>query len=345
MKAIRYHGYGSHDVLALEEVPDPVPGPGEVVVDLCAAGINHLDIWVREGVYGDRLKLPHIPGSDGAGVVTGIGPGVTDVAVGEEVVISPGLSCGTCEMCLKGEDNFCPSYVILGAGPDGTYAERVAVPRQNLLPKPAGLSFAEAASLPLVLVTAWHMLHTLAGVRQGETVLVLGGTSGVGSAAIQVARLAGATVIATASTAKLDRLRSLGPDHVIDHATEDIRRKVGEITERRGVDVVFEHVGKATWDASLKSLRPGGRLVTCGSTSGYDAVTDLRYLYQRQLRIMGDYMGTKGELLEAWRLVAAGHLRPFVDRTFPLDQAGDAHAYVEGRRAAGKVVLTIGPEH
>lgn len=342
MQAIRYHEYGEPDVLRLEEAPDPTPGPGEVVVDLRAAGLNHLDVWNRKGIHGKRVSMPHIPGADGAGVVSAVGAGVTAVKAGDEVAISPGLSCGHCEMCLSGRDNFCPDYVILGTIPDGTYAEKVAVPIENLLPKPPHLSFVEAASLPLVLVTAWHMLHTLAKVEPGETVLVIGGTSGVGSMAIQIAKYHGAKVIATASTPKLGALTDLGPDAIIDHAKEDIRSRTKELTDKKGVDVVFEHVGQAVWDACVKSLGPGGRLVTCGATSGPEAVTDLRYVFQRQLHIMGDYMGSKGELSHAWGLVAEGRLKPVVGRTFALGEAAEAQAYMDGRKSTGKIVLTIG---
>ncbi len=341
MKAVRYHQYGDRSVLRYEDAPQPEPGAGQVVVELAAAGVNHLDVWVREGVYGSRVPMPHIGGSDGAGVVAKVGPGVRRAKEGDQVAISPGLSCGICRECLSGRDHLCREYVILGAGPDGTYAQAVAVPEANLLPMPAQLTAVEAAALPLVLVTAWHMLVGLARIRPGETVLVLAGTSGVGSVAIQVAKLFGAQVIATAQSAKLERLRALGADQVIDHAQEDIAQRVRQLTAKEGVDVVFEHVGEATWEASLKSLRPGGRLVTCGSTTGYRAITDLRYVYSRQLSIFGDYMGAKGELLDAWQRVLSGAIRPVIDRTFPLADAALAHQHLEERRAVGKVVLEI----
>jgi len=341
MKAIRYHAYGDRSVLSFEDAPAPQAGPGQVVVQLAAAGINHLDVWVREGVYGARVTMPHIGGSDGAGVVAKVGPGVRRVKEGDQVAISPGLSCGVCRECLSGRDNLCPQYVIIGAGPDGTYAQQVAVPEANLLVLPARLNALQAAALPLVLVTAWHMLVGLAKIRPGETVLVLGGTSGVGSMAVQVAKLFGAQVIATAQSAKLDQARTIGADLVIDHSQEDIAQRVRELTQKRGVDIVFEHVGEATWEASLKSLRPGGRLVTCGSTTGHQAMTDLRYLYSRQLSIFGDYMGSKGELQEAWRWVEDGRILPVIDRTFPLAEAQAAHQHLEERRAVGKVVLEI----
>ncbi|MHB1842506.1 MAG: zinc-binding dehydrogenase [Sulfobacillus sp.] len=341
MKAIRYHAYGDRSVLSFEDAPAPEAGPGQVVVQLAAAGVNHLDVWVREGVYGARVPMPHIGGSDGAGVVAKVGPGVRRVKEGDQVAISPGLSCGVCRECLSGRDNLCPQYVIIGAGPDGTYAQQVAVPEANLLVLPARLSAVQAAALPLVLVTAWHMLVGLAKIRPGETVLVLGGTSGVGSMAVQVAKLFGAQVIATAQSAKLDQARTIGADLVIDHSQEDIAQRVRELTQKRGVDIVFEHIGEATWEASLKSLRPGGRLVTCGSTTGHQAMTDLRYLYSRQLSIFGDYMGSKGELQEAWRWVEDGRIQPVIDRTFPLAEAQAAHQHLEERRAVGKVVLAI----
>lgn len=342
MKAVRIHEYGGIDKLHVEEAPDPVAGPGEVLIGLHAAALNHLDMWVRMGTYGDRIKLPHILGSDGAGEVLSVGAGVTDLKPGDGVAISPGLSCGRCEACLSGKDNICRDYVILGVVPEGTYAEKVVVPRANILRKPENISYAEAASLPLVLVTAWHMLVGLAEMELGETVLVLGGSSGVGSVAIQIAKLYQANVIATASTPKLEMVKKLGADHVIDHSKEDVLARVRELTGKKGVDIVFEHIGEATWDTSIKSLRPGGRLVTCGGTSGTSVVTDLRYVYSRNLKIFGDYMGTKGELLKAWRLVEEGKIRAVVDRVFSLEEAAQAHGHVEARHSAGKVVLKIG---
>ncbi|HET7263570.1 MAG TPA: zinc-binding dehydrogenase [bacterium] len=340
MRAVRFHQHGGPEVLTYEEAPDPVPGPHQVLVRVRACALNHLDIHVRRGIPGMKLPLPHTLGSDVAGEVAAVGPGVTSCKAGDAVVVNPGLSCGHCEACLSGDDNLCREYAILGEHLPGGYADLVAVPEANVLPKPARLSFREAAAVPLVFLTAWDMLVAGARVRPSETVLVWGAGSGVGSAAIQIAKEFDARVIAIAGADwKLERARALGADETINHATQQVGDEVRRLTGRRGVDVVFEHVGQATWETSLKALARGGRLVTCGSTSGFTAQTDLRYVFARKLLIRGTFMGGKGTMYEILRLVEAGRLRPVVHDARPLEDARRAHEAMERSEHFGKLVL------
>lgn len=342
MKAIVFHQHGGPEVLKFTEVPDPVIRANEVLVRVKACALNHLDLWVRQGLPGVSIPLPHIPGSDIAGEVAQTGAEVTTVRVGQKVVLVPGVSCGKCVACVSGLDNRCRQFTNLGYMIDGGCAEFVRCPEVNCLPYPENLSFEEAAAVPLVFQTAWHMLVARAELQPGEDVLILGAGSGVGSAAIQIAKFFGARVIATAgSDEKLTKARALGADQVINHKTQKIREEVRRITGKRGVDVVFEHVGTATWDDSLASLAASGRLVTCGATTGYDAKVDLRFLFSRQLSLLGSYMGTKAELHTVMKLVAASRLRPVVDRVFPLAEAAAAHAYLEAGSQFGKVVLRV----
>jgi NADPH:quinone reductase-like Zn-dependent oxidoreductase len=342
MKAIIFNAHGGPEVLKFTDVPDPTIRPNEVLVRVKACALNHLDVWVRRGLPGVPIPLPHIPGSDVSGEIAQIGADVTTVRAGQKVVLAPGVTCGKCPACVAGQDNHCREFTNLGYLIDGGYAEFVRAPEVNCLPYPENLSFEEAASIPLVFQTAWHMLLARAELQPGEDVLVLGAGSGVGSAAIQIAKFFGARVIATAgSDEKLQKAKQLGADHLINHKTQKIRDEVRRITNKRGVDVVFEHVGTATWDASLASLAAGGRLVTCGATTGYDAKVDLRFLFTRQLSLLGSYMGTKSELHSLMRLVASGRFKPIVDRVFPLAEAAAAHTYLESSSQFGKVVLRI----
>ena len=342
MKAIVFHQHGGPEVLHYEDAPQPVIGANEVLVHVKACALNHLDIWVRIGIPGVPFPLPHIPGSDIAGEIAQIGADVTTVRVGQKVVVAPGVSCGKCSACLAGQDNRCRQFTNLGYMIDGGCAEFVRCPEVNCLAFPENLSFEEAASIPLVFQTAWHMLVARAELQPGEDVLVLGAGSGVGSAAIQISKFFGARVIATAGNeAKLEKAKQLGADHVINHKSQKIRDEVRRITGKRGVDVVFEHVGTATWDDSMASLTASGRLVTCGATTGYDAKIDLRFLFSRQLSLLGSYMGTKSELQTVMKLVAAGRLKPVIDRVFPLAEAAAAHMYLESGQQFGKVVLRI----
>ncbi|MGB2645833.1 MAG: zinc-binding dehydrogenase [Candidatus Acidiferrum sp.] len=342
MKAIVFHEHGGPEVLKYEDAPQPTLGANDVLVRVKACALNHLDLWVRGGLPGVPIPLPHIPGSDVAGEVAEIGTDVTAVKVGQKVVLAPGVTCGKCPACLSGHDNRCREFTNLGYIIDGGCAEFVGCPEINCLPYPENLTFEEAASIPLVFQTAWHMLVSRAELQPAEDVLILGAGSGVGSAGIQVAKFFGARVIATAgSDEKLAKARELGADHTINHKTQKIRDEVRRITNKRGVDVVFEHVGTATWDESVASLAPAGRLVTCGATAGYDAKIDLRFLFTRQLSLLGSYMGAKSELQTVMKLVAAGRFKPIVDRVFPLAQAAAAHAYLEAGSQFGKVVLKV----
>lgn len=338
MKAVRFHAHGGPDVLRYEDAPDPEPRPGEVIVRVRACALNHLDLWNRRGVV--RLPLPHISGADVAGEV--VASSDKDVPAGQRVMLQPGLSCGRCEPCLGGRDNMCARYDVLGSQSDGGFAELVRVPIQNVVALPDAIGFVEAAAFPLTFLTAWHMLVTKAAIRPGEDVLVLAAGSGVGQAAIQIASLHGARVFATAGTDdKLARAREIGAYEVVNHHTQDLAAEIRRFTNNRGVDVVIEHVGEATWDRSLKCLGRGGRLVTCGATTGFKAGIDLRFMFSRQYALMGSYMGTKAELLRAAQFFFAGALGPIVDRTFSLADAAAAQAHVEQGQQFGKVVLEV----
>jgi len=340
MKAVVFHEHGGIDKLRYEDRPEPVVRDNEVLVRVKACALNHLDIWARIGLPGIQIPLPHISGNDICGEVVSTGRLVTRARSGDAVIVSPGLSCGVCEYCLSGRDNMCRSYKIIGYLTDGGYAELVSVPEVNIIPKPEWLKPEEAAAVPLVFMTAWHMLVTRAAVSPGEYALILGAGSGVGSAAIQIAKLLGAHVIATAgSQEKLRLARGLGADDVINHNEQDITAEARRITEKRGVDVVFEHVGSATWEKSVKALAVGGRLVTCGATTGYMGQTDIRYVYSRQLSILGSYMASKAELLKVIELVRQRRLKPVVDRIYSLAEAARAQERMEKREHFGKIVL------
>lgn len=338
MKAIRMHEFGAPDVLRYEDVPDPVLRKDQVLVRVKACAMNHLDLWVRRGLPG--IKLPHIPGSDIAGEIVEVGEYVTSFRTGQRVIVAPMHFCNHCAQCLAGLQNMCREFTVLGNGVDGGDCELVAVPEANVIPIPDTLEFNAAASIPLVFLTAFHMLTGRASLRAGDTVLVLGANSGVGIAAIQLAKFFGATVIATAGNeAKAMKARELGADHVIDHYKQKISTEVRRITDKAGVDVVIEHVGPATWEESVKSLKQGGTLVTCGATTGPEGKIDLRFLFSRQLSLLGSYMGTMGELNRVLPFVFSGKLKPVIDRVFPLSEAKAAHEYMERSEMFGKIVL------
>jgi NADPH:quinone reductase-like Zn-dependent oxidoreductase len=343
MKAIVFDQHGGPEVLRYTDVPEPIVRATDVLVRVRACALNHLDLWVRRGIPGMKILLPHIPGSDIAGEIAAVGAATARVKVGDKVILAPGISCGQCAQCLAGADNFCRQYTMIGEMVNGGCAEFVSVPEVNAIPKPERLSFEEAAAVPLVFLTAWHMLIARAKLQPGETILILGAGSGVGTAAIQIAKLVGARVIATASSGeKLAHATKLGADVVIDHAMQDIAAEVKRVTNRRGVEVVFEHVGLATWEKSLASLAPGGRLVTCGATTGYDAKIDLRYLFSKQYSILGSKMGSKADLYAALEAMNQGKLNPVIDKVMPLEKCAEAHARLEGREQFGKIVLKVG---
>jgi len=342
MRAVIFEQHGGPEVLKFTEVSKPTIKANEVLVEVRACALNHLDVWVRNGLPGIKIPLPHILGDDVAGVVREVGELVIGVNAGDEVMIQPGVSCGHCAECLAGRDNMCDDYDIIGYRRDGGYAEFVAVPGINVIPKPKNLNWFEAAALPLVTLTAWHMLVARANVQPGEDVLVHAAGSGVGSLGIQIAKLRGARVITTASSEeKLAKARELGADVTIDYTQTDWPREVRRLTNGHGVDVVFEHTGAATWPGSILSLKKGGRLVTCGATSGFDAKTDLRHVFYRHLTILGSMMGSKADLLAAMKFIESGQIRAVVDRTLPLAEARKAHELIEVRAQFGKVVLDI----
>jgi NADPH:quinone reductase-like Zn-dependent oxidoreductase len=342
MKAVVMAQHGVPEVLRYMDVPDPVIAPNEVLVRVRACALNHLDLWVRKGLPGIKFSFPHIPGSDIAGEVAEVGSLVTKVRVGERVVLAPGLSCGQCQACAAGADNRCRKYTLFGYLAEGGCAEYVKSPAANVLSIPGQLKFEEAAAIPVVFLTAWHMLVTRAAVQPGEDVLVLAAGSGVGTAAIQIAKLAGARVIATAgSDAKLAKARELGADETINHSTQDIAEEARRLTGKRGVDVVIEHVGEATWEKSLLSLAQNGRLVTCGATTGYNGKFDLRFLFARNLSLLGSFMGSRSELFPVLKLVGEGKLHPVIDRVLPLAECARAHKLLEDREQFGKIVLKV----
>ncbi|MFQ5604637.1 MAG: zinc-binding dehydrogenase [bacterium] len=339
MKAMVIHEHGGAENLSFENHPVPQIAADEVLVEVKAAALNHLDLWIRQGLPTLKLKMPHILGSDAAGVIAEVGETVKNVKPGDNVLLAPAWGCGACQPCLDGNDNYCRDYKILGESTPGVYAEYVKAPAENAFQIPTGLTFEEAAAIPLVYLTAWHMLVEQVKIQPGEVILILAAGSGVGSAAIQIAKLFGAQVIATASTeAKLQKARELGADEIINYSQLDFLDEVKRLTNKAGVDVVFEHVGKSTWQKSIQSLKKGGRLVTCGATTGFDPVTDLRYVFFKELKIFGNFMGRKAGLLKALSFFPE-KLKPVIDTTFPLKDAAKAHERLMKREQFGKVIL------
>lgn len=338
MKAVRIHQFGGPEVLTYEDVPDPKPRKDQVLVRVRACALNHLDIFVRKGLPG--VNLPHILGSDIAGEIVEVGEYITDLKAGQRVLLAPMHFCNHCVKCVAGLQNQCRQFTVLGNAVDGGNCELIAISAVNVIPIPNSLDFNQAASVPLVFVTAWHMLTGRAAIRPGQTVLILGANSGVGIAAIQIARMFHARVITTAGDErKIERALELGADHVINHYQQKISQEVRKITHGEGVDIVFEHVGAATWDESVRSLKAGGTLVTCGNTTGHQAAIDLRFLFSRQLSLLGSYMGTMNELHEVLGHVFAGRLKPVIDHIFPLKDIRAAHEYLEKSQMFGKIVL------
>jgi len=342
MKAVFFEKHGGPEVLEYGDFDDPVAGRGEVLLDVKASSLNHLDLFVRRGLPGIQLPLPHIPGSDASGIVAAVGEGVEGIAAGERVLVNPTLSCGRCEFCIRGDAAMCRSFKIIGEQVQGACCEKLVVPAGNVIRIPDEFSFEDAAAVPLVYVTSWRMLITRARLRPSEDVLILGAASGVGTACIQIARVAGARVLAAAgSDEKLELCRKLGADVLINYNEEDFLKRVRQETGKKGVDVCVDYVGKDTWVKSLQTLAHGGRLVTCGATTGYDPRTDIRHIFFRQLEVIGSTMGSKNELLAPLRLIFDGRMRPVVDRVFELKDTADAHRMMEDRKVLGKIVIRV----
>lgn len=338
MKAIIFYKHGGLEELQYDDVSEPTISETEVLIRVKACALNHLDLWARRGIPG--VNMPHISGSDVAGVIEKVGAKVTNVKLGDRIVVNPTLSCGKCEYCKMGEDPLCDELKIWGEHTDGGYAEFCKAPESNCMLIPEGFAFEEAAAAPLVFLTAWRMLVSRAKVRPGEDVLILGAGGGVASAAIQIAKLSGARVIATASTeTKLEQAKKLGADILINYKTTEFDKEIWKLTNKRGVDVVVENIGEATWKQSIRTLARKGRLVTCGATTGPLGEIDIRVLFWKQLQIVGSTMSNKREFAEVMKLIWARKLKPIVARTFPLRDAAEAQQMLENRDVFGKLVL------
>jgi NADPH:quinone reductase-like Zn-dependent oxidoreductase len=340
MKAVYFNEHGGPEKLIYGDLPEPQIGNSEVLVRVRAAAMNHLDLWMRRGLPGREVPMPHVTGCEGAGDVIRVGSGVEHLKEGDAVVVTPGWSCNRCEYCLSNQESLCLQYGMLGVKRHGCFAEFVACPAQTLYPLPANLSYEEAASIPLVFLTAWHMLVFRAKIKPGEDVLVQAAGSGVGIAAIQIAKLYGARIFATASTdVKLQKAKELGADILINYKEKNFADEIRSITGKRGVDIIFEHTGAEQWAKNMASLARGGRLITCGATSGPDVQIDLRHVYSRQLSIIGSYMGGKKDLLDVFRFVSQGKLKPVIDSVFPLSELKKAEQKMEDRNVFGKIVI------
>jgi len=343
LKAVYFNRHGGPEVLEYGDLPDPEPGPGEVLVRLRAAALNHVDLWVRVGWPGLDLRMPHVPGSDGAGEVVGIGDDVEGLSVGDRVVVDGNLSCGECVFCRAGQDHLCLKWHLLGETVSGTDCELIALPRRNLYRFPETLGYGEAAAAALVFLTAWHSLITRGRLTAGETVLVIGASGGVNTASIQVAKLAGARVFVVGSDAhKLELADQLGADVLINRSTErDWSRAVYMATEKRGVDVVVDNVGRPTMASSMRSVRKGGRILTVGNTGGAHYEIDHRYLFAKHISIIGSSMGPRSDFDQVMALVVGGRLHPVIDESFPLEEARRAHERLGAGHQMGKIVLEI----
>jgi NADPH:quinone reductase-like Zn-dependent oxidoreductase len=332
---------GGPEVLERATIDLPDPGPREARIRVRAVAVNHIDIWARRGLPHFRYEFPHRLGADVVGEIDALGPGAIG-KVGDRIVVNPGLSCGACERCLLGQDNFCRKYRIMGENTQGGYSRHIVVPDANLLPMPKNLSFTDAAAIPLCFLTAWQMVVRKGQVRAGQTVLVQAAGSGVSSAAIQIAKMLGARVIATTSTGeKAARAKALGADEVINYTTHDFVEECKRLTEKKGADVIIEHVGGDVLAKSIVAAAWGGRIVTCGATTGFMPTIDLRHVFFRQVEVLGSTMGSKGDLFGIMRHVEAGTLKPVVDRVLPLWSAAEAHQLLEDRKVFGKIVLEV----
>ncbi len=341
MKAVVFHKPGGPEQLKTAEFPVPQPGPGEITVRVRACALNHLDLWVLSGLPAYKINLPHALGCDIAGEVDELGEGVTGLKKGDRVVLYPVEACGKCEWCKAGQENRCAERTVIGAGPRwGGYSGVVRVPAGNAVAIPAALSFEDAASIPVSSLTAWHMLVTLAGLREGQTVMVMGVGGGVGAAALAIARAMKARVFATASRGdKREKAKTLGADAVLDHSEPHLAKRVRDLTGGRGVDVVVENIGPAVFQETIRSLAAGGTLVTCGATSGPEAPLELRYLFSRELTIRGAYIGPFSEFQQVVGAYGTGMLKPVIDSKFPAGDAAKALGRMLSRESFGKILL------
>ena len=340
MKAVRIHRHGDRSVLQCDEIARPPCKSDKVILEVKSASVNHLDIWVRGGLPGLSIPLPLIMGSDASGIIAEVGEDVSDWEVGDEVVVQPGTFCGECEFCFSSKENYCYHYGILGETEDGVQAEYVSLFPENIYSKATHLSFEEAASMPLVFMTAYQMLIARAKLQAAETVLVYGGSSGVGSAAIQIAKNTGATVIATVgSENKFQHAEKMGADHIVNHYDEDWHESVKDIMGKKGVNVIFEHTGAATWPYSMRLLGKGGRVVTCGATTGPKVDINLTHLFMKQQTILGSTMSDIATYKTVMDKINSGIFKPFVGQIFSFDDIQIAHQYIENSNQIGKIVL------
>ena len=340
MKAVRIHGHGDASVLHCDEIAQPVCESDKVILEVKSASINYLDVWVRGGLPGMSILFPLIMGSDASGIITEVGQNVANWKVGDAVVVQPGIFCGECELCISRKENYCSQYGILGESENGVQSQFVSLSPKNISPKASHLSFEEAASMPLVFMTAYQMLITRAQLQPNETVLVYGATSGVGSAAIQIAKDIGATVIATVGAAeKFDHAQDMGADYIVNHYKNDWHSSVKEIVGEKGVNVIFEHVGSETWRYSMRLLAKGGKVVTCGATTGAKVDVDLTHLFMKQQTILGSTMSDISSYIAVMDKINSGKFKPFVDRVFSFDEIQAAHERIENGEQIGKIVL------
>ena len=342
MKAVFITEHGGIDKIKFDEVKKPVISSKEVLIKLKAASLNHLDIWVRQGILGIKVEFPHILGSDGAGVVEEAGQEVKNVKIGDKVLLNPGISCNTCEFCSAGEHSLCPAFHLLGEHVNGTYAEYVKTPFENVHRIPENLSFEEAASFPLVFLTAWRMLISKARLLPGETILILGIGGGVSSAALLIAKHTGARVIVTSGdNNKIEKSKQLGADIAINYNKKDFAKEIRNLTQKRGVDVLLDNIGSVTWIKSLSSLARGGRLVTCGATTGANPQTDIQRIFWNQISVLGSTMGNRKEFLQILNLFEVNNLKPVIDSVFLLKDFREAQKKMEEKKQFGKIVIKI----
>ena len=342
MKAIVFHQHGGPEVLQYEDIQPPTLGPGQVQVQIKAAALNRLDLFVRQGWPGLRLKMPHIPGADASGVVLEVGGGVDHITPGDRVAVNPTVSCSRCRFCLRGEDNMCLRHSILGEFEPGTYAQQIVVPGANVIKMPDHITHKEAAAISLVGITAWHMLITKGNLQPGEDVLIVGAGGGVNSAAIQIAKLAGARVFVVGSNAdKLTRAEQLGADVLIDRSQRDWSKAVYSLTNKRGVDVVVDNVGRDTWSGSIRALRRGGRMLVVGNTSGPHYDLDIRYIFVKHLSILGSTMGTRDDYATMIKLFFDGKLKAVIGEQLSLAEGRAAQEMLAEGKVFGKIVLMV----